>query len=123
MSVTGRLQLNEADAARLSFPDREIVRFVVNAQGLAFTTEGVFVDGLGLVEAPCEVVLTTNTQIEARTWDGTNWAPAEEPLIGLRDVCEWTVDGHDLKVSGFSAGSGTWTEIVVPAFSATITAG
>jgi hypothetical protein len=115
--------MNEADAARLSFPDRELKRFVVDAQGLSFTTDGVFVDGLGLVESPCEVALITDTQIAARTWDGTNWAPAEGPLIGLRDVCEWAVDGRDLKVSGFSAGSGAWTEIVVPAFSATITAG
>jgi len=123
VSVTGRLQMNEADAGRLSFPDREIMRFAVNAHGLSFTTDGVFVDGLGLLEAPCEVELITGTKIAARTYDGANWATTEEPLVGLRDICEWAVDGRDLKVSGFSVGSGAWTEIVVPGFSATITAG
>ncbi|MFN3559278.1 MAG: hypothetical protein ACK4UQ_08315 [Brevundimonas sp.] len=115
--------MNEADAARLSFPDREIIRFAVNAQGLAFTIDGVFVDGLGLLESPCEVELITGAKITARTYDGDSWAVAEEPFVGLRDVCEWAVDGRDLKVSGFSAGSGAWTEIVVPRFSAIITAG
>lgn len=123
MGITGKVQMNEVDAWRLSFPDREIIRFSVNAQGLSVTMDGVFVDGLGLVEGPCDVELTTDAKVTARTYDGASWADVAEPLVGLRDVCEWVVDGRDLKVRGFSAASGAWMEIVVPGFSAIINAG
>ncbi len=123
MSITGKVQMNEVDAGRLSFPDREIIRFAINAQGLSFTMDGVFVDGLGLVEGPCDVELNTDAKVTVRTYDGASWANVEEPLVRLRDVCEWVVDGRDLKLRGFSATSGAWMEIVVPGFSAIINAG
>jgi hypothetical protein len=118
-----RLHLNESDAGRLSFPDRGVRRFIVTPQRLALTVDGVFIDGIGLVDGLCEVELITKDAIVARTYHGDRWMCAEEAEAGLRDICEWAVDGADLKVSGFHASSGVWTEFVVPAFSATILAG
>lgn len=117
------LRLNEADANRVSFPDCAVSEFTLARQRLAISTDGIFVEELGLLEGTYRIELLTNSSINVRIFDGSRWHGADHLTVRLRDLCEWVVQSCDLQVCGFDAQSGAWTEIVVPDFSATITTG
>jgi len=114
------LELGRADAGRVSFPDLAMLTFSLTARELAFTAEGVFVEGMGLVDAPCRALLTAEAAITARMFKHEQWLAADLSTAALHDICEWIVEGDDLILSGFGASSGYWTEIRIPRFSATI---
>lgn len=117
MEMTMNLQLDQASAARVSFPDCAVMRFDLAQQQLSITTDGVFIEGRGFSGAPCEICLFTDSRITARTYDMVDWRETEPAQAKLGDICEWDVDGADLRVRGFSTVSGYWTEVVIPHFS------
>lgn len=111
------LQLDQASVARVSFPDCAVMRFDLTQHQLSIVIGGVFIEGRGFSGAPCEISLFTDACITARTYDMTDWKETEPSQAKLGDICEWDVNGTDLKVRGFSTISGHWTEVVIPAFS------
>ncbi|WP_133149242.1 hypothetical protein [Caulobacter zeae] len=83
------LELGRADAERVSFPDLAMLTFSLTARELAFTAEGVFVEGIGLVDAPCRALLTAEAAITARMFKHEQWLAA----ILRRPPCATSASG------------------------------
>jgi hypothetical protein len=99
-------------------PDCIIREFNVTNHGLSFSSIGIHVDGRGMIEAEAKILCAAPRHVHSRRFANGEWQHERSGSAeGLREICEWSVEGSDLRFAGFETVSGLWREYFIPAFS------
>ena len=103
--------------AQIAFPDCHIGDFHCDGATLSFLSDGVFLEGSGLLEESCHVEVAGSAPVLSRRFnhEDEEWTDVD-PLQsrGPREICEWSVGSVGLTFAGFDAVSGAWQQYVVP---------
>ena len=98
----------------LSFPDRLISDFSYDGDTLRFVSDGIFVDGTGLIERQAHVACVGPGTGLSRSFVNKEWVDVDPQQDGLNSIGEWSIDQKRLRLAGFDAQSGEWREYQIP---------
>lgn len=96
---------------KISFPDCEIRLFRMSPSTLEIRVDGVYIDTLGMVNAPVHMLISNWKQASSERFDcnGANPTGMNLNQCGeLREICEWVFTESELSFAGFERKSGLW---------------
>lgn len=104
----------------LSFPDRLISNFLCDGSTLSFTSDGIFIERMGLFDAHFAVECSGYGPVVSQRFIEGKWTDAD-PRVGYLDfIGEWSIEQQNLRLAGFEQ-SGVWREYRVSLISVSIT--
>jgi hypothetical protein len=104
----------------LSFPDRRIRDFRYDGKTLRFVSDGIFVDGTGLIEQQTHVECIGSATGLSRIFVNEEWVDVNPQQDGLNFIGEWSINQQHLRLAGFDAQSGKWREYQIPVSSVSV---
>ena len=109
--------ISNVNAGQISFPDCILSGFKVTPQGVRFCSDGIHIEGHGLICGRCDVVCNAFSGVGVRRFVDGDWREmiAKESGV-LREICEWSCDDRDLRFAGFESESGMWQEYLLHNF-------